>query len=68
MFATVFVLLPTMASVGTVLLLLYYFYAIIGMEAFASATQTKLTDCCNGSIVENNYKNNTGYEVKSNLP
>ena len=65
MFATVFVLLPRMASVGTVLLLLYYFFAIIGMESFfETANEDTLTDCCNDTNVVGNvvgsFKNGTG--------
>ena len=60
-FLTVFVLLPRMSSVGTVLLLLYYFYAIIGMEIFyPSASKENLINCCNETTVAESYLNNTG--------
>jgi len=42
-----------MVSVAVVILLLYYFFAIIGMEVFS---EVELKNCCKGTIFEDFYK------------
>jgi two pore calcium channel protein 1 len=51
-FGTLFILIPPMTSVALVMLLLYYFFAIIAMEIFSGV---KLRNCCNGTIYESYY-------------
>lgn len=46
---TVFTLLPRFLSVAMVLMLVYYFYAIIGMELFSDYN---MRNCCKNSTVE----------------
>lgn len=52
-FGTVVLLSPLMSSAVMVILVLYYFFAIIGMELFAGY---ELKNCCNGTAVEDFYK------------
>lgn len=56
-FGTLFILFKRMLSLAIVMLLLYYFFAIIGMEAFSSYT-SQLINCCRNSTVEGYYKYN----------
>eukprot|EP00092_Neocalanus_flemingeri_P018251 GFUD01019752.1.p1 GENE.GFUD01019752.1~~GFUD01019752.1.p1 ORF type:complete len:800 (-),score=165.21 GFUD01019752.1:93-2492(-) len=51
-FGTALILLPHLVSTVIVLQLLYYFFAIIGMELFSSYD---LTNCCKGSPIESFY-------------
>ncbi|XP_077995596.1 two pore channel protein 1-like [Glandiceps talaboti] len=55
---TLFVLLPRMVSVAIVLLIMYYFFAIIGMECFS---EIQLKNCCKNTSVEAfySYRNTT---------
>ncbi|XP_038058978.1 two pore calcium channel protein 1-like [Patiria miniata] len=48
-FGTFYVLLGRMLSVGIVIIVMYYFYAIIGMELF---TDVKLKNCCKNTTYE----------------
>lgn len=50
---TLALLSPLIRSAGVVMLVLYYFFAIIGMELFA---QYDMKNCCNGTAVEDFYK------------
>uniref|UniRef100_A0A8D8TKZ2 Two pore calcium channel protein 1 n=2 Tax=Cacopsylla melanoneura TaxID=428564 RepID=A0A8D8TKZ2_9HEMI len=50
---TLALLSPLIRSAGVVMLVLYYFFAIIGMELFA---QYDMKNCCNGTSVEDFYK------------
>lgn len=50
---TLVLLSPLMCSAATVMLIMYYFFAIIGMELFA---QYDMRNCCNGTTVEDFYK------------
>ncbi|KAF5285116.1 hypothetical protein FQA39_LY16805 [Lamprigera yunnana] len=52
-FGTVVLLSPLMLSTSIVMLVMYYFFAIIGMELFA---QYDLRNCCVNSTVEDFYK------------
>ncbi|KAJ1524179.1 hypothetical protein ONE63_010705 [Megalurothrips usitatus] len=52
-FGTVVLLSPLMSSAVMVILVLYYFFAIIGMELFAGYV---LKNCCNGTAVEDFYR------------
>ncbi|XP_026277239.1 two pore calcium channel protein 1 [Frankliniella occidentalis] len=52
-FGTVVLLSPLMSSALMVILVLYYFFAIIGMELFAGYN---LKNCCNGTPVEDFYR------------
>ncbi|XP_052739234.1 two pore calcium channel protein 1-like isoform X5 [Bicyclus anynana] len=52
-FGTLVLLSPLMSSAGCVMLVLYYFFAIVGMELFAGA---ELRDCCANTSVEEFYK------------
>merc|ERR1719186_317471 len=51
-FGTALILLPHLVSTVIVLQLLYYFFAIIGLELFSSYD---LTNCCKGSSIESFY-------------
>jgi len=57
---TLFVLLRPMASASVILIFLYYFFAIIGMEVFRGLD---LRNCCNGTLIESYFttppENNT---------
>ncbi|KAK4878004.1 hypothetical protein RN001_010510 [Aquatica leii] len=52
-FGTVVLLSPLMLSTSIVMLVMYYFFAIIGMELFS---QYDLRNCCVNSTVEDFYK------------
>ncbi|XP_037292641.1 two pore calcium channel protein 1 isoform X2 [Manduca sexta] len=52
-FGTLVLLSPLMSSAGCVMLVMYYFFAIIGMELFASYD---LKNCCINTTVEDFYK------------
>ncbi|XP_054749500.2 two pore channel protein 1-like [Lytechinus pictus] len=58
-FGTLYELTPRMASVGVCLLIIYYFYAIIGMEFFA---ETKLENCCRNDTFADYYSNSSRYK------
>ncbi|XP_076345676.1 two pore calcium channel protein 1-like isoform X2 [Tachypleus tridentatus] len=49
---TVFIVLPRFGSVALVLLIVYYFFAIIGMELFSDFN---MTNCCKNTTVEQFY-------------
>eukprot|EP00058_Branchiostoma_floridae_P009347 XP_002594835.1 hypothetical protein BRAFLDRAFT_124433 [Branchiostoma floridae] len=51
---TFFALLPRMVSVAVALLIFYFFFSIIGMEAFHGLP---LADCCNGTSLADYYRN-----------
>ncbi|KAL1440764.1 hypothetical protein MTO96_009300 [Rhipicephalus appendiculatus] len=53
---TVFILMPRFASVGVVLVIVYYFFAIIGIEVFS---QYVMEDCCKNTTVELYFATNT---------
>uniref|UniRef100_A0A2R5L484 Putative two pore calcium channel protein n=1 Tax=Ornithodoros turicata TaxID=34597 RepID=A0A2R5L484_9ACAR len=46
---TVFILMPRFTSVSLVLIIVYYFFAIIGIECFAGY---RMEDCCRNTTVE----------------
>ncbi|CAN7985146.1 unnamed protein product, partial [Ixodes hexagonus] len=46
---TVFILMPRFLSVGLVLVVVYYFFAIIGIEVFSGY---QMEDCCKNTTVE----------------
>ncbi|KAJ8711256.1 hypothetical protein PYW07_008498 [Mythimna separata] len=52
-FGTLVLLSPLMSSAGCVMLVMYYFFAIIGMELFAGYD---LRNCCVNTTVEDFYK------------
>ncbi|XP_072939520.1 two pore calcium channel protein 1-like isoform X1 [Epargyreus clarus] len=52
-FGTLVLLSPLMSSAGCVMLVMYYFFAIIGMELFAGYN---LKNCCVNTTVEDFYK------------
>ncbi|XP_013146637.1 PREDICTED: two pore calcium channel protein 2-like isoform X3 [Papilio polytes] len=52
-FGTLVLLSPLMSSAGCVMLVMYYFFAIIGMELFAGYD---LKNCCVNTTVEDFYK------------
>ncbi|KAL0868052.1 hypothetical protein ABMA27_008699 [Loxostege sticticalis] len=52
-FGTLVLLSPLMSSAGCVMLVMYYFFAIVGMELFA---QHDLRNCCVNTTVEDFYK------------
>ncbi|XP_028167785.1 two pore calcium channel protein 1-like, partial [Ostrinia furnacalis] len=52
-FGTLVLLSPLMSSAGCVMLVVYYFFAIIGMELFS---QYNLRNCCANTTVEDFYK------------
>jgi len=56
-FGVTVILLPRLISAVIVLDLIYYFFAIIGMECFG---KLELINCCKNSTVEQFYKNDTG--------
>ncbi|XP_071945842.1 two pore channel protein 1-like [Antedon mediterranea] len=56
--ATAYVLLPRLWSVCIVLVIMFYFYAIIGMELFHDLP---LENCCQNTSVENYYSNSTQF-------
>ena len=56
-FGVTIILLPRLISAIIVLYLIYYFFAIIGMECFG---KLELINCCKNSTVEQFYKNDTG--------
>ncbi|ESO09870.1 hypothetical protein HELRODRAFT_167688 [Helobdella robusta] len=51
-FGALFILLPRMTSLAIAMLLLYYTFAIIGMELFAQYTD-QLKDCCKYGFIKN---------------
>ncbi|KAH7986185.1 hypothetical protein HPB52_025147 [Rhipicephalus sanguineus] len=53
---TVFILMPRFVSVGVVLVIVYYFFAIIGIEVFS---QYVMEDCCKNTTVELYFATNT---------
>ncbi|XP_018323604.1 two pore calcium channel protein 1-like isoform X2 [Agrilus planipennis] len=55
-FGTVVLLSPLMCSTSVVMLVLYYFFAIIGMELFSDID---LRNCCINTTVEDYYKYST---------
>ncbi|KAH0955047.1 hypothetical protein HN011_005174 [Eciton burchellii] len=52
-FGTLVILLPQMCSTAIVMLVLYYFFAIIGMELFAGYD---MRNCCKNTTVEDFYE------------
>ncbi|KAJ8044123.1 Two pore calcium channel protein 1 [Holothuria leucospilota] len=56
--ATVRVLLPRMFSMGLVIIIMYYFYAIVGMELFSDA---KLENCCQNTSFREYYSNSSAH-------
>ncbi|XP_063218915.1 two pore calcium channel protein 1-like isoform X2 [Bacillus rossius redtenbacheri] len=52
-FGTLVLLTPLMCSTAIVMLVLYYFFAIVGMELFAGYD---MKNCCSNSSVEDFYK------------
>ncbi|XP_071849102.1 two pore calcium channel protein 1-like isoform X2 [Apostichopus japonicus] len=58
--ATVRVLMPRMFSMGLVIVVMYYFYAIVGMELFSEA---KLENCCQNTTLEEFYSNSSSYHL-----
>ncbi|KAL4715303.1 hypothetical protein ACJJTC_010873 [Scirpophaga incertulas] len=52
-FGTLVLLSPLMSSAGCVMLVMYYFFAIVGMELFAGYD---LRNCCVNTTVEDFYK------------
>ncbi|XP_050668395.1 two pore channel protein 1-like isoform X2 [Leptidea sinapis] len=52
-FGTLVLLSPLMSSAGCVMLVMYYFFAIVGMELFASYN---LRNCCVNTTVEDFYR------------
>ncbi|CAH0546809.1 unnamed protein product [Brassicogethes aeneus] len=52
-FGTLVLLSPLMCKTAIVMLVMYYFFAIIGMELFS---QYNLVDCCVNTTVENFYR------------
>ncbi|XP_033207244.1 two pore calcium channel protein 1-like isoform X2 [Belonocnema kinseyi] len=52
-FGTLVILTPLMCSAAIVMLVLYYFFAIIGMELFAGYD---MRNCCKNTTVEDFYK------------
>jgi len=69
-FATVFVLLPRMASTAALMILVYYAFAIVGMELFSNgANETALINCCANQSFAADYKNGTEglYYYKNNF-
>ncbi|XP_063368850.1 two pore channel protein 1-like [Cydia amplana] len=52
-FGTLVLLSPLMSSAGCVMLVMYYFFAIVGMELFAGLD---LKNCCVNTTVEDFYK------------
>ncbi|CAH4030621.1 two pore channel protein 1-like isoform X3 [Pieris brassicae] len=60
-FGTLVLLSPLMSSAGCVMLVMYYFFAIIGMELFAGYN---LRNCCINTTVEDFYK----YSENSSTP
>ncbi|XP_043497418.1 two pore calcium channel protein 1-like isoform X1 [Polistes fuscatus] len=52
-FGTLVILFPLMCSTAIVMLVLYYFFAIIGMELFAGYD---MRNCCKNTTVEDFYK------------
>lgn len=54
-FGTLVLLSPLMWSTAIVMMVMYYFFAIIGMELFAGLP---LQDCCKNTTVEDFYKSN----------
>ena len=62
-----FIMVKRFGSVSAAVLILYYFYAIIGMEIFSAYD---LTDCCKNSSVEPYFArgdNNSGYYYLNNF-
>ncbi|XP_071790581.1 two pore channel protein 1-like isoform X1 [Asterias amurensis] len=57
-FGTFYVLLGRMLSVGIVLVVMYYFYAIIGMECFSDV---ELMNCCKNTSFEGFFSNSSSY-------
>ncbi|XP_077509809.1 two pore channel protein 1-like [Amblyomma americanum] len=53
---TVFILMPRFVSVGLVLVIVYYFFAIIGIEVFSEYV---MEDCCKNTTVELYFATNT---------
>nr|XP_032527043.1 two pore calcium channel protein 1-like isoform X2 [Danaus plexippus plexippus] len=60
-FGTLVLLSPLMSSAGCVMLVMYYFFAIVGMELFAGYD---LRNCCVNTTVEDFYK----YSENSSTP
>ncbi|CAK1552370.1 unnamed protein product [Leptosia nina] len=60
-FGTLVLLSPLMSSAGCVMLVMYYFFAIVGMELFAGYN---LRNCCVNTTVEDFYK----YSENSSTP
>ncbi|XP_045454157.1 two pore channel protein 1-like [Melitaea cinxia] len=60
-FGTLVLLSPLMSSAGCVMLVMYYFFAIVGMELFAGYD---LKNCCVNTTVEDFYK----YSENSSTP
>ncbi|CAG0902121.1 unnamed protein product [Cyprideis torosa] len=59
LFDTLIIILPRMVSAAIVLAIVYYFFAIVGMEVFS---QYDLRNCCKNSTVEDFYRmDNSSY-------
>ncbi|KAG1714271.1 Two pore calcium channel protein 1 [Nymphon striatum] len=58
-FGTVFILLSRLVSVAIVLVITYYFFAVIGMELFS---HYNMVNCCQNSSVAANYKFSSGHK------
>lgn len=69
-FGTLFILLPRMVSASIVLIILYYFFSIVGMELFAGEN---MKNCCKNTTVEDFYRyenetsNRNGYYYDNNF-
>lgn len=65
---TMAILSPLIKSAGCVMLVMYYFFAIIGMELFAGYD---MRNCCNGTNIETYYKytpDKSGYYYLNTFP
>lgn len=63
-FGTLVILSPLMCSTAIVMLVLYYFFAIIGMELFAGYD---MKNCCINTTVEDFYKYSANESAKATL-
>ena len=66
-FGVTVILMPRLISAVVVLYLIYYFFAIIGMECFGHLS---LENCCKNTTVEQFYANDTGnnYQISMKCP
>jgi hypothetical protein len=63
-FGVTVILMPRLISAVVVLNLIYYFFAIIGMECFGHLS---LYNCCKNTTVEQFYANDTGIRNHSRI-